>query len=247
MRYVAARWLALAAAVTTTAALAAPAPAEAAAALPAPVVRVNQVGYAPGSPKVAFAMLPRHGEPASASRSSAAGGVVFRGRSADDVGRWNASYRGRLPARLLRAEAARQLPDRRSPAAPSRRVARRSGSPGRPQLYHGWCATRVRYFTSERDGARRRALGPGPPAGQPHRPARLRLRRPALRQQRQPARQAAPGSAARSNVAGGWFDAGGGYEKFAYTASYADGLHADGRPRLPRPVPDAAARRPTSA
>ena len=26
------------------------------------------------------------------------------------------------------------------------------------------------------------------------------------------------------NVAGGWFDAGGGYEKFAYTASYADGL-----------------------
>jgi hypothetical protein len=26
------------------------------------------------------------------------------------------------------------------------------------------------------------------------------------------------------NVAGGWFDAGGGYEKFAYTSSYADGL-----------------------
>ena len=26
------------------------------------------------------------------------------------------------------------------------------------------------------------------------------------------------------NVSGGWFDAGGGYEKFAYTASYADGL-----------------------
>ena len=26
------------------------------------------------------------------------------------------------------------------------------------------------------------------------------------------------------NVAGGWFDAGGGYEKFAYTASYADAL-----------------------
>jgi endoglucanase len=25
-------------------------------------------------------------------------------------------------------------------------------------------------------------------------------------------------------VSGGWFDAGGGYEKFAYTASYADGL-----------------------
>ena len=29
------------------------------------------------------------------------------------------------------------------------------------------------------------------------------------------------------DVSGGWFDAGGGYEKFAYTASYADALHAD--------------------
>ena len=27
-----------------------------------------------------------------------------------------------------------------------------------------------------------------------------------------------------ADVAGGWFDAGGGYEKFAYTASYADAL-----------------------
>ena len=59
MRHAAAGWLALATALTTAATLATSTAPAAAAALPAPVVRVDQVGYTPGSPKVAFAMLPR--------------------------------------------------------------------------------------------------------------------------------------------------------------------------------------------
>ena len=44
-------------------------------------VRVNQVGYTPGSPKVAFAMLPGRVGPVSYTVSGSHG-VVFRGRSA---------------------------------------------------------------------------------------------------------------------------------------------------------------------
>ena len=55
-------------------------------------VRVNQVGYPPGSPKVAFAMLP--GRVGQVSFTVSGGhGVVFRGRSHRDAGSWNPAYR----------------------------------------------------------------------------------------------------------------------------------------------------------
>ena len=54
-------------------------------------VRVNQVGYATGSPKVAFVMLP--GKVGQVSFTvSGRPGVVFRGRSSTDAGSWNAAY-----------------------------------------------------------------------------------------------------------------------------------------------------------
>ena len=54
-------------------------------------VRVNQVGYATGSPKVAFVMLPRKVGQVS-FMVSGRHGVAFRGRSSADVGSWNAAY-----------------------------------------------------------------------------------------------------------------------------------------------------------
>jgi cellulase-like Ig domain-containing protein len=57
----------------------------------APEVRVNQVGYPAGAPKVAFAMLT---QPAAEVSFTVAGrqGVVFRGRTARSLGSWNSHY-----------------------------------------------------------------------------------------------------------------------------------------------------------
>ena len=90
-------------------------------------------------------------------------------------------------------------------------------------LYHRLVLNAVRYFTSERDGANVR------PAVLHRRPANLTDRRAVV--------YADPRYDRNDNllgrfhriggpvdVAGGWFDAGGGYEKFAYTASYSDAL-----------------------
>jgi endoglucanase len=152
MRLTRSRWLATVAALATTAALvtAVPAAGAAAAAKPAaPAVRVNQVGYTPKSSKVAFAMLPA---PVSSVRFAVIGshGVVYRGRSTDDVGRWNKNYRavyelnfsalcryGSYRIELLGSDSAQSPPFRiASPAA----------------LYHQLVLNAVRYYTSERDG-----------------------------------------------------------------------------------------------
>jgi hypothetical protein len=90
-------------------------------------------------------------------------------------------------------------------------------------LYHQLVLNSVRYFTSERDGA--------------NVPASVLHRKPANLTDRRAIVYAAPRYDRNDNllgtfrkiggpvnVAGGWFDAGGGYEKFAYTASYSDAL-----------------------
>src|SRR5215471_17945683 len=55
-------------------------------------VRVNQVGYPPGSAKVAYAMLPGRVRQVHFTVSGSHG-VVFRGRSSRDAGSWNDAYR----------------------------------------------------------------------------------------------------------------------------------------------------------
>jgi len=148
-------------------------------------------------------------------------GVAYRGTSTDDVGAWNANYRavyrlGFSGLRLPGQYEVRLL----SPAA--------AASPGfiigdGSQLYRQLVDNSVRYFTSERDG--RDVV------------SSVLSRQPANLTDEKAWVYADPRYDSNDNllgtlkktggpvdVSGGWFDAGGGYEKFAYTASYADAL-----------------------
>jgi endoglucanase len=183
-------------------------------------VRVNQVGYATNGTKVAYAMLPR--KVASVRFEVVTPfGVAYRGVSADDVGRWNANYQavyklsfsglklpGQYRVKLL------------SPAA--------AASPGftvgdGTQLYGRLVDNAVRYFTSERDGQDvvSSVLS--------RRPANLTDAKAFVyADPRYDSNDNLLGSLKKTggpvDVSGGWFDAGGGYEKFGYTESYADAL-----------------------
>jgi endoglucanase len=211
---------------STAAASTARASTAAASAAVRPQVRVNQVGYSRHSPKTAFAMV---AEPVRSVGftvyGTTAGGrqrVVFRGESTDDAGRWNSGYHaiyqldfsaltrpGRYRIRIDAAGA--------TAVSPSFRIARSAA------LYHQLVLNAVRYFTSERDGADvvSSVLS--------RKPANLTDRRALVyKAPRFDSDDNLVGKFQRIggpvNTAGGWFDAGGGYEKFAYTASYADGL-----------------------
>ena len=208
------------------AALAGPAsPASAAAgrspAVAAPVVRVNQVGYPAAASKVAFVMLPRHVAVVRWALEGPRGGVYLTGRSAGDLGRWSAAYQAvyRLDFTAFRHPGTYRIAVT-SPAA-ARSAAFVIGSPR--ALYHRLVLNSVRYFLSERDGA--------------NVPASVLDRQPANLTDRSATVYADPRYDHNDNllgkfrkiggpvdVAGGWFDAGGGYEKFAYTASYTDAL-----------------------
>src|SRR6516225_1587809 len=114
-------------------------------------VRVNQVGYPPDSPKVAYAMLPGRVSQVSFTVSGSHG-VVFRGRSSSDAGGWNDAYRAvyRLDFTGLRRTGTYRITIHAGSAtavSPAFAVA----SPA--ALYHRLVLNGVRYFTSERDGA----------------------------------------------------------------------------------------------
>jgi endoglucanase len=187
---------------------------------PPPQVRVNQVGYPSSGPKTAYAMLP-HKVASVRFEVVTPYGVAYRGRSADDVGAWNANY----PAVYRLSFSGLTLPGQYrikllSPAAAS--------SPGfiigdGTQLYRQLVDNSVRYFTSERDG--------------PDVDSSVMNRQPANLTDEKAYVYADPRYDSNDNllgtlkktggpvdVSGGWFDAGGGYEKFGYTASYADAL-----------------------
>src|SRR5690349_11750984 len=214
-------WLTLLAAtgVTVAAVIPAAAPASAAALAP-PQIRVNQVGYPASGPKVAYAMLPRK---VARVRFEVVTpyGVAYRGSSAEDVGAWNANYQAvyRLNFSGLTLPGQYQV-KLLSPA--------RASSPGfiigdGTQLYRELVDNSVRYFTSERDG--------------PDVVSSVLDRQPANLTDKKAFVYADPRYDSNDNllgtlkktggpvdVSGGWFDAGGGYEKFGYTASYADAL-----------------------
>ena len=214
-------WLTVAAAAALTLATVLPAAAPAsAAALAPPQVRVNQVGYPASGPKVAFAMLPRK---VARVRFEVVTpyGVAYRGVSADDVGAWNANYQAVYRLSFSRVNLPGQYQVKLlSPAHAS--------SPGftigdGPQLYRELVDNSVRYFTSERDG--------------PDVVSSVLSRQPANLTDKKAYVYADPRYDSNDNllgtlkktggpvdVSGGWFDAGGGYEKFGYTASYADAL-----------------------
>jgi endoglucanase len=200
-----------------------PAAPAASAAPAAPQIRVNQVGYQPAAPKAAFLMLPAEMLPARVAGAAftvtnARGAVVYRGVSRDDTGSWNSRYKAvyLLSFSGLRRSGTYRV---RSGAAvsPAFRIA-----PG-TALYGKLVTNAVRYFTSERDGAdvEHSVLS--------REPANLTdTRADVYATPRYDSNDNLLGTLKKVggpvNVSGGWFDAGGGYEKFGYTASYADAL-----------------------
>ena len=184
----------------------------------APQIRVNQVGYQPGAPKAAYLMLPARVASAAFTVTNARGAVVYRGVSRDNTGSWSSRYKAvyLLSFSGLRRGGTYRV---RSGAAvsPAFRIAAGAA------LYGNLVSNAVRYFTSERDGAdvEHSVLN--------RQPANLTDTRATV--------YATPRFDSNDNllgtlkkvggpvdVSGGWFDAGGGYEKFGYTASYADAL-----------------------
>src|SRR6516225_6564969 len=184
-------------------------------------VRVNQVGYPPDGAKVAYAMLPGRVHQVRFTVSGSHG-VVFRGRSSSDAGSWNDAYRAvyRLDFTGLHRTGTYRITisvNGATAVSPVFTVAPAAA------LYHRLVLNGVRYFTSERDGANVRSTVLG------RQPANLTDRHALVyADPRYDSNDNLLGTFHRIggpvNVSGGWFDAGGGYEKFAYTASYADGL-----------------------
>src|SRR5262252_8019460 len=153
---------------------------------------------------------------------SGSDGVVFRGRSSHDAGSWNDAYRAvyRLDFSGLHRTGNYRIT---ISAAGARAVSPVFAVAPAAALYHRLVLNGVRYFTSERDGAYVRSSVLG------RQPANLTDRHATVyADPRYDSNDILLGTFHRVggpvNVAGGWFDAGGGYEKFAYTASYADGL-----------------------
>jgi endoglucanase len=196
-----------------------PATAKPATAKPAaPEIRLNQVGYQPTAPKTAYVMLPARVASVPFTVTDANGAVVYRGVSRADAGAWNSRYQAvyllsfsglrRCGSYRVRAEGA---------VSPAFKIANGTA------LYGQLVGNAVRYFTSERDGADVEHS--------------VLSRQPANLTDTKADVYATPRFDDNDNllgplkkvggpvnVSGGWFDAGGGYEKFGYTASYADAL-----------------------
>ena len=213
-------WPAILAAAGLTLAVAVPATSATAASSAAPAVRVNQVGYPTTGPKVAYVMLAR---PARSVKFEVTTpyGVAFQGTSTDDVGSWNSAYLAvyRLSFSGLKTAGEYRVRVTSPAAAVSPAFVIGTGT----QLYRQLVDNAVRYFTSERDG-------PGVVSS-------VLDRQPANLTDENAYIYADPSYDSNDNllgtlkktggpvnVAGGWFDAGGGYEKFGYTASYSDAL-----------------------
>jgi endoglucanase len=185
-------------------------------------VRVNQVGYPADGDKLAFVMLPARVSRVGFTVQGRARGVLLAGASDDYVGSWNSRYHAVYELNFSRLTA---------PGTYWITVQTGGQSARSPEFTvgaTGWQYGRlvtnaVRYFTSERDG--------------PDVEHSVLDREPANLTDEHAYVYAQPKYDSNDNllgkfrkiggpvnVAGGWFDAGGGYEKFAYTASYADGL-----------------------
>src|SRR3984885_1814090 len=196
-----------------------PATAKPATAKPAaPEIRLNQVGYQPNAPKSAYAMLPARVASVPFTITDAKGRVVYRGVSRDDVGAWNTGYKA---VYLLSFSGLRRCGTYQvrvgSTVSVTFRVANGTA------LYGPLVDNAVRYFTSERDGADvERGVLSREPANLTDEKADV------YATPRYDDNDNLLGTlkkvAGPVNVSGGWFDAGGGYEKFGYTASYADAL-----------------------
>ncbi|HEY2579537.1 MAG TPA: glycoside hydrolase family 9 protein, partial [Streptosporangiaceae bacterium] len=205
-----------------------------------PMVRVNQVGYPETGSKTAFVMLPTPVHSVSFALEGPHGSVYMTGRSTDDLGFWSSRYKAVFELSFSRFEHPGTY--RIAITGPVHAV-----SPGfriaSPQaLYSRLVTNSVRFFTSERDGGDVSSS--------------VLHRQPANLTDRSATVYADPSYDRNDNllgkfhkvagpvdVSGGWFDAGGGYEKFAFTASYTDALmlmaERDAPGRYPTLMPEA--------
>jgi endoglucanase len=227
-------WPTILMAAGITLAAAVPATSATAASTAAPAVRVNQVGYPTTGPKVAYVMLARPVRSVKFEVTTPYG-VAYRGTSSDDVGSWNSAYRAvyQLSFSGLQVPGVYRVKVTSPASAVSPAFVIGTGA----QLYRQLVDNGVRYFTSERDG--------------PDVVPSVLSRQPANLTDEDALVYADPSYDGNDNllgtlkkiggpvdVAGGWFDAGGGYEKFGYTASYADALLLIAARDYPASYPD---------
>jgi hypothetical protein len=200
-----------------TAAASAAGPRGASPAAPAVEIRVNQVGYVLGCPKLALVMSARPLADVTFSLLDAGGtGVRLRGRLGPSRGRWSAAWPYVYPLDLSRARTGGRYT---LAVAGARSPSFLIGSAA--ALYAGPAERAVSFFAAQRDGP---DVIPGPLG---RAPAHLLDRR--ARVYAQPiyrglilARPLRP-TGARVDASGGWFDAGD-YLKFVETASFTDVL-----------------------
>ncbi|MBV9208266.1 MAG: glycoside hydrolase family 9 protein [Actinobacteria bacterium] len=188
--------------------------------MPGPVVRINQVGYPADAPKVAFAMLPRKVAGVRFEVTTPYG-VAYRGTSTDDLGSWNSRYGAVYQLSFSGVNTPGQYQVKL--VSPGNAASGAFIIGDGMQLYGQLAGNAVRYFTSERDGP------DVDPAVLDRQPANLTDERANVyADPRYDSNDNLLGTLKKIggpvDVSGGWFDAGGGYEKFAYTASYADAL-----------------------
>jgi hypothetical protein len=184
-------------------------------------VRVNQVGYALGTTKEAFAMLGESANAVGFLLERQDGTPMFASVSTDDLGIWSSAYPavfGLDISRLNQPGTYRVvLLSPQWAASPWFQVA------SAITLYAPLVSNAVLYYTSERDGADVDGA--------------VLDRQPANLTDDSADVYADPVYDENDNlidplvqiggpvdVSGGWFDAGGGYEKFGYTAAYTDAL-----------------------
>ena len=183
-----------------------------------PAVRVDQAGYATSAAKVAYVMLPHRVSRVWFRVLGKGRGVVYKASSTADLGGWNKRYGG---VYALTFTGLRQAGTYRVQVGAARSAAFRIGPA--VSLYAGLVSNGVRYFTSERDG------GDVVTSVLDRKPANLTdAHAYVYADPKYDSNDNLIGGFTRTggpvDVSGGWFDAGGGYEKFGFTASYADAL-----------------------
>ena len=205
------------------AAIGRPAPASPAPVRPCPRSGSTRSGTPPGGPKVAYVMLPRQAAAVSFTIVRPPGRGVPRPVPPRTLGSWNPHYPARLPARLQRADPGRDLPDHGPRGRRDGGLAGVRGRAPRPRSTTGLCSTPC--GTSPPSATARTSV----PSVLDRQPANLTDARANV--YAYPATTATTtcsarctGSAARWTCPAAGSTPGGGYEKFAYTASYADGL-----------------------
>jgi hypothetical protein len=183
-----------------------------------PAVRADQVGYATSAAKVAYVMLPHRVHRVWFRVLGKGRGVVYKASSTADLGSWNKRY-GAVYA--LTFTGLRQAGTYRVQVGAAHSAAFRIGPAA--GLYAGLVSNGLRYFTSERDG------GDVAPSVLGRKPANLTDAHASVyADPKYDSNDTLIGGFTKTggpvDVSGGWFDAGGGYEKFGFTASYADAL-----------------------